>query len=111
MKIEDIKIGETYQLTFTPQVSKITIFGYPGSKSSPMTLAFHKKYAGREWGSHQDRKVIVLDKTTHFPPGVRFRFENDPTGCNIVIYPDYFKSDGSVKPTEKYMSPFSGKLV
>ena len=110
MLIEDIHVGETYRLTFTPQVSKVTIFGYPKSKSALMTPEFHNKYKESEWGAHQDKKVIVLGKTELFPPGIRFHFESDPEDFNITIYPDYFKPD-TTKSVEKYLSPFSGKIV
>jgi hypothetical protein len=91
MKIEDIKVGETYQLFFTPRVSQVSITLSPAHhKHAIMTLGFFNEYGNTPWGDYQNHRVVVIDKTKHFPPGVRFHFENDAPDINCTIYPDYF---------------------
>jgi hypothetical protein len=91
VKIEEIKIGDTYQLFFTPKVSQVQITLSPGpNKQAIMTPGFFNSYGNTSWGDYQNHRVVIIDKTSHFPPGICFHFEKDTPDINCTIYPDYF---------------------
>ena len=87
MKIEDIKVGERYQLTFKPDVAKTKV-----ADASCNSAEFVLKYLDTLMKEHQDKLVVVLrNPTKHSPPAVRFHFETDPPTCYCTIYPKFFK--------------------
>lgn len=81
MKIDDIKVGETYTLHFENATSSIR-------RHRDNSEEFVNKYKGIRWSTLQGKRVVILKIIKQY---ARFHLEDDPPTHYTALAANYFK--------------------